>query len=111
MKIIENWQYRYIEKSLYNYDKLNTHLVTEKHMKQAIDNAMCFFKGTPHIIMIYEYYINMNSNIKKQTKTQYFKKICEDKVFTAVENGYVIRREIIYKIAMNCYALQLFNIK
>ena len=48
MRIIDNWQYRYIEKCLYNYHEIKeSNLATECKMVMAIEEALSFFKMYP----------------------------------------------------------------
>lgn len=111
MRIIDNWQYRYIEKCLYGYKGINgSKLDTEVRMKKAIDNALDFFHDTPHEIMIREFYFEADHHRKRLTNAGHYRWVCEELLHTEEPNGYVIRREIVYRIAMNCYALGLFQI-
>lgn len=111
MRIIENWQYRYIEKCLYTYKDISqSKLDTEIRMKQAIESALEFFKGTCHETMMKEFYFEANAYRKKLTNAGHYRWVCKELLYTEEPNGYVIRREIIYRIAMNCYALNLFQI-
>ena len=110
MKILENWQYKYIEKCLFNYNSLlNSNLETEKRMLAAINNAIKFFRGTLHKTMINEYYISVNKYKRKYSRAGHYKYVCLDLLHIEEPTGYVIRREIIYKIAMNCYYLGIFK--
>ncbi len=111
MRIIENWQYRYIEKCLYIYKDISqSKLDTEIRMKQAIDKALEFFKGTSHEIMMKEFYFEADHHRKRLTNAGHYRWVCEELLHTEEPNGYVIRREIVYRVAMNCYALNLFQI-
>ena len=111
MRIIDNWQYRYIEKCLFNYNQISeSKLDTEIRMKKAIDAAMDFFKDTCHATMLKEFYFEADQYRKTMSNAGHFQWICEKLLHTEEPNGYVIRREIIYKVAMNCYALNLFQI-
>lgn len=111
MRIIDNWQYRYIEKCLYNYHEIKeSNLATECKMVMAIEEALEFFQDVPHKGMIEQFYFEADAHRKKLTNAGHFRWVCEDVLHTEEPNGYVIRREIIYRIAMNCYALGLFQI-
>ena len=111
MRIIDNWQYRYIEKCLYTYpDMKDSKLDTEMKMIKAIESALEFFKGTNHEIMMRSFYFEANKHRKTLTNAGHYRWVCEELLHTEEPNGYVIRREIIYRIAMNCYALNLFQI-
>lgn len=110
MRIIEAWQYRYIEKCLYDFNTLcKSNLDTEVLMCQAIGEAINFFKDTGHGIMMEEFYFAADKHRKKLTHAAHFIWVCEDLLYTEKPNGYVIRREIIYRVAMNCYALGIFG--
>lgn len=112
MRIIDNWQYRYIEKCLYTYHEIrDSKLDTEMRMKQAIDNALDFFKGTCHETMMRSFYFEADKHRKTLTNAGHYRWVCEELVQTEEPNGYVIRREIVYRVAMNCYALNLFQLK
>lgn len=112
MRIIDNWQYRYIEKCLYNYNDIEkSELETERKMKIAIDNTLEFFKDNPHEIMMIKFYFKADKYRKEMSGKQHYKWICNNILFTRESNGFVIRREIIYRVAMNCYALGLFKME
>ena len=111
MRIITDWQYRYIERCLYSYEHLTqSELITEKLMVHAIDAAVDFFKGTAHEIMIKSFYFEAKKHRKHLTNAGHYRWVCEDLLHTEEPNGYVIRREIVYKIAMNCYSLGVFKL-
>ena len=112
MRIIDNWQYRYIEKCLYNYHEIKeSNLATESKMTMAIDKALEFFKGTCHETMMKEFYFKADHYRKRLSNAGHYRWVCEEILHMEEPNGYVIRREIIYRIAMHCYALGLFQIK
>lgn len=112
MRILENWQYKYIEKCLFNYKQLvNSTLETEKKMVLAINEARNYFKDTLHEAMMEEFYFNRNKYSKKYTVTGHFRYVCTELLCTEEPNGYVIRREIIYRIAMVCFELHIFKTK
>ena len=112
MRIIKDWQYRYIEKALYGYHELQSStLSTERLMVISIDNALQFFKGTAHEVMMKEFYFKANIYRKQLTNSGHFKHICDEFLHTEEPNGYVIRREIVYRVAMNCYAANLFKLE
>lgn len=111
MRIIRDWQYQYIEKCLYNYPALKeSELITEKAMLLAIDQAIEFFKGTYHEIMIREFYFStIEQQQRFRNRVLFHRWVCIEKIHTEYQNGFVIRREIIYRIAMNCYSLGIFS--
>lgn len=112
MRIIENWQYRYIEKCLFNYNQLVvSNLDTEFRMTKAINKALEFFKGSLHEKMIHSFYFEADLHRKRFTKAGHYRWVCSSVLHTEEPNGYVIRREIVYKIAMNCYALGVFKLE
>lgn len=112
MKIIEQWQYKYIEKCLYNFDKLKeSHLETEKKMVQAIEQALQFFKGTSHEIMVTEFYFRATHYRKKMTPKGHYRFVCTELIFTEEATGYIIRKDVVYKIAINCYAYGIFKLE
>lgn len=109
MRIVHDWQYRYIEKCLYQYNQLGE-LETEVKMRQAIDHARLFFAGTPPDLMITEYYFKAHTKKKHATLSSFYATVCHESLFIEQPSGYLIRREIIYRVAMNCYALGLFSL-
>ena len=111
MRILKDWQYQYIEKCLFNYRLLvNSELDTEKKMISSINEALEYFKGTSHETMIREFYFKRYQYVNRYaTVTSFHSYICEQKLCTEKPNGYVIRREIVYRIAMNCFQLGLFK--
>ncbi len=112
MRIIDNWQYRYIEKCLYTYPEIkDSKLDTEMRMIKAIESALEFFKDTPHVLMMEKFYFEADEHRKRLTNAGHYRWVCKEILHTEESNGYVIRREIIYRIAMHCYALGLFQIK
>lgn len=110
MRLINYDHYKYIEYSLYNYHALSNNLVTEMLMKQAIDNALTFFKGELHEIMIREFYFKRNESKKRFTNVGHYAHVCRELLGTEEANGYVIRREIVYRIAMECCSLGLIKL-
>ena len=112
MKILSNGQYKYIEACLFNYDNLfNSKDKTEQQMVKAINETINYFSGTSHEKMMREYYFNAKTYLKKYTKAGHYTHVCLDIIHTEEPNGYVIRREIVYRVAMMCYALGIFTIK
>lgn len=110
MRILENWQYKYIEKCLFNYKHLvNSQLETERKIVMAIKEALNYFNNTQHESMMRYFYFDRQKYASKYTVTGHFNWVCREKVCTEEPNGYVIRREIIYRIAMNCFQLGLFK--
>lgn len=111
MRILENWQYKFVEKSLFNYYTIKkSTLQTEKLMVKAIEEAKEWFKGTTHEAMMVEYYFNADKHRRNLTQAGHYTWVCENVLFLEEPSGYVIRREIVYRIAMNCYALGLFKL-
>lgn len=80
-------------------------------MVVAINEAVTFFKNTSHEIMLREYYFNAKKHLVKYTKAGHYTHVCLDLIHTEEPNGYVMRREIVYRVAMMCYALGVFRIK
>lgn len=112
MKILSNGQYKYIEACLFNYDQLSRSTdPAEQKIVKAINETISYFSGTSHEIMLREYYFNANTHLKKYTKAGHYTHICLDLIHTEEPNGYVIRREIVYRVAMMCYALGIFTVK
>ena len=110
LRLIDNWQYKYIEKSLFNFYKIaNSSLETEQLMVKAISKALKFFEGTSHEIMMREYYFNRDEYCKKHYKAKHYNHVCLELLYTEESNGFVIRREIVYRVAMMCYELGLFK--
>lgn len=111
MRILHNWQYRYIERCLYGYRGiLGSQLATEQIMVKAISLAEEFFKDTDYGVMLVEYYFNSDTHRKHLSAAGHYKYVCEDLLCMERSNGYVIRREIVYRVAMYCYGLGLFKV-
>lgn len=111
MRIIDNWQYKYVEKCLYNYYRLqDSTLDTEVKTKHAIDIAYEFFRGEMHQTLMEEFYFKADEYRKRLTNSGHHRYVCYNLLHTEEVNGYVLRREIIYRVAMNCYALGVFKI-
>jgi hypothetical protein len=115
VRILRSWQYKYIERCLYDYKRLNKQLDegtlvdTELKVLQAIEEAVDFFSDTLHEKMMKEYYFNADVYRDEMSNNEHYKWVCEVVIHTEQPNGYVIRREIVYRVAMNCYRLQLFS--
>ena len=112
MKILSNGQYKYVEACLFNYTPaLNSTNTTDANVFKAINETISYFKGTSHEIMMREYYFNAKTYLKKYTRAGHFTHVCLDLVHTEEPNGYVMRREIVYRVAMMFYALGIFTVK
>lgn len=115
MRILRAWQYKYIERCLYDYKRLQEQLDqgvlvdTELKVLQAIEDALDFFDGTLHEKMMREFYFNADFHREEMTNNEHYKWVCEVVLHTEQPNGYVVRREIVYRVAMNCFRLQLFS--
>lgn len=111
MIILENWQYRYVEKCLYSYNKIkDSELDTEKKIVSSIEAALEFFKDSPHEKMMREFYFKADKYRRKFTVSGHHNHVCLRYVYTEPANGFVIRREIIYKVAMYCYYNHIFKL-
>ena len=110
MRIITDWQYKLIEKALYNYETLDPTKHTDVLVKAAVDDALVFFKETSHETMIRRFYFLYNEFQDKFNKEKFFIDVYETYINVTSANAYLIRREIIYRIAMNCYALGIFKL-
>lgn len=111
MRLLEEWQYKYVENSLRNYYTLKES-TTETDIKvcQAIERALEFFIDTQHEMIIYEYYFNHKEYEKNYSPLWHHIKVFEDIAGRTASNGYVVRREVIYKVAMYLYALGVFKV-
>lgn len=110
MRLLEDWQHKYIEKCLFNYNKLvNSPDDTDKQMVSAIQAALRYFKDQPHEIMMHEYYFNRTKYLRLYSPTRHYRYVCTELVYITEPQGYVLRREIIYRIAMVCFELHLFK--
>ena len=108
MRLLHTWQYKYIESCLYGYSMLKDSMDTERSMKMAIDNTLSFFEGTSYGKIMTDFYFSYCTRTHKVKKSLYFRRVCID---LAIEEstGYAMRREIIYKVAMYCYQMQVYH--
>lgn len=115
MKLLKSWQYKYIEGCLYKFKELENQLSlgtlagNELKMLEAIQQSKEFFKDTLHEKMMQEYYFNANFYREEMTNNEHYSWVCKSILHMEQPNGYVIRREIVYRVAMFCYKLQLFS--
>ena len=110
MRLLEEWQYKFVENSLKNYYKLKTSTTeTDVNVCAAIERALEYFKDTQHETIMYEYYFNHLDYEKKYTPFGHHIKVFEDIVGRTTANGYFVRREIMYKVAMYLYANGVFK--
>lgn len=108
MQILTTWQYKYVEYCLYGYQTLKESIETEQCMKNAIDKTLSFFKGTLHEQLIVNFYFQYYAKKNKWKRSIFFRKICR-RLHIEEATGYVMRREIIYRVAMYCYQLQIYR--
>ena len=110
MRLLEEWQYKFVEDSLRDYERLKENK-TETSIKvcQAIERALAFFKDTHHEIVMYEFYFNHEKYEKKYTPLGHHIKVFEDIVGRTSANGFFVRREIVYKVAMYLYSNGVFK--
>lgn len=108
MKLLATWQYRYAECCLYGYQTLKDSIETEQRMKKAIDKTLFFFKGTLHEQFIVKFYFQYYAEKNKWKRSIFFRKTCKQ-LHIEEATGYVMRREIIYRVAMYCYQLQIYH--
>ena len=110
MRLLEEWQYKFVEDSLKNYYKLKKgNTETDKLVCQAIERAMDYFKDTQHEMIMREFYFNREQYEKKYTPYGHHLKVFEDIAGRTSANGYFVRREIMYKVAMYLYANGVFK--
>lgn len=111
MRIIESWQYRFIEKSLYDYEKISrSGKQTDILMSFAIELAFDFFEDTDHEIIMKEFYFKADEYRETMGKVEHLNYVCENILYLHNTQGHTFRQEIINKIAMNCYALGVFSL-
>jgi len=105
MRLLEEWQYRFVENSLRNYYSLKkSSTETDKKVCDAIERALQFFKDTQHELIMREFYFNHEEYEKRYTTFGHHIKVFEDIAGRTAANGYFVRREIMYKVAMYLYA-------
>jgi hypothetical protein len=111
MRLLEEWQYKYVENSLRNYYQLKKSTAeTDVKVCDAIEKALQFFVDTQHEMIMYEYYFNHEKYEKRYTPLGHHMKVFEDIAGRTSANGYVVRREIVYKVTMYLYANGIFNV-
>ena len=110
MRLLEEWQYIFVEDSLHNYYVLKeSQTETDQKVCQAIERALEFFKDTQHEMIIYEFYFNHEKYNKRFNIWGRHIKVFEDIAGRTTSNGYFVRREIIYKVAMYLYSNGVFK--
>lgn len=110
MRILEEWQYKFVENSLRHYYTLKQSTAeTDCKVCQAIERALEFFRDTQHETIMYEYYFNHLEYEKRYTAFGHHMKVFEDIAGRTSSNGYFVRREIIYKVAMYLYSNGVFK--
>lgn len=110
MRLLEEWQYKFVENSLQNYYALKESTAeTDRKVCEAIERALEFFKDTQHEMIMYEFYFNHLYYKKRYNILAYHIKLFEHVVGRTTANGYFVRREIIYKVAMYLYSNGVFK--
>lgn len=110
MRLLEEWQYKFVENCLQNYYKLKEeNTETSRKVCQAIERAMQYFKDTQHEMIMYELYFKHDNYEKRYTTFGHHIKVFEDIAGRTASNGYFVRREIMYKVAMYLYANGVFK--
>ena len=110
MRLLEEWQYKFVENCLKNYKVLReSNTETDKKVCQAIERALQFFKDTEHELIMHEFYFNNKNYEQRYTTIGHHIKVFEDIVGRTSSNGYFVRREIMYKVAMYLYANGVFK--
>lgn len=110
MRLLEEWQYKFVEDCLRDYYKLKgRNTETDIKVCMAIERALSFFKDTQHEIIMQEFYFNHEQYGDKYTLWGRHIKVFEDIAGRTSSNGYFVRREIIYKVAMYLYSVGVFK--
>lgn len=102
MRALSNAKYSFIEKSLFQYPDTST------DMKRVIEHTLQYFKGSSAEIMMREFYFKATK--RNRSLLGWHRKICMEKLFVTEPHGYVIRKEIVYHIAMVCYQEAILHI-
>jgi len=112
VRLLEEWQYKFVESSLRNYYKLKES-TTETDIKvcQAIERTLGFFRDTQHEMIMCEFYFDHEKYEKRYTPLGHHMKVFEDIAGRTTSNGYFVRREIMYKVAMYLYAYGVFKVE
>lgn len=112
MRLLEEWQYKFVENCLQNYYKLKEEdTETSRKVCEAIERALDFFKDTQHEMIMYELYFNHEKYKKRYTTFGVHLKVFEEIAGRTSANGYFIKREIMYKVAMYLYANGVFKLQ
>ena len=110
MRLLEEWQYKFVENSLRNYHTLKqSNTETDIKVCQAIERTLQYFKDTQHEFIMHEYYFNHENYEKRYTSFGHHIKVFEDLAGRTAANGYFVRREIMYKVAMYLYSNDVFK--
>lgn len=112
--VIEEWQKRYIESGLFSYHKImDSTLLGDKMMIDAIDKAEKFFDrqtegGDLKVAFIEEFYKKYPEYKGKRKKCVHHNVVCQS---LGIEQaaGYVIRNEIVLRVALVASTLGLIR--
>lgn len=94
--ILFSHEYKVIRQGLRKYKELNT----DNQMKKCIDEAMDFFKHSPIHLNIFNGALTV-----PEADTNLF---CKENNIS-IPGFYIYRREIIWRIAIVCYAMDIFS--
>jgi hypothetical protein len=108
--VIEKWIYTHIEEALFDYEKIKTSTKsTEIILTKAIEDTLVYYKGKLHETMMREYYFKATQRAKMYNRGKWHNQICFNLIMTDPSMGYVLRREIIYRVALVCASNNLYK--
>lgn len=103
--VIDDWQKKYIESGLFSYDCLkDSDLPGDRMIVRAIDKAEAFFEsqktgGDLQVEFIRRFYKKYSQHKNKMKKGMFHNIVCQD---LGIEQaaGYVVRNEIVLRVAL-----------
>lgn len=112
--VINEWQKKYIESGLFTYDRIkDSVLVGDQMMVKAIKMARRFFVeqgqgGELQVAFIDNFYKKYESRVPKIKKGVYHKIVCQELNIEQAA-GYVIRNEIVLRVALGAATIGLMK--
>ena len=110
MRLLTKNEYKQIENLLYEYGQNKDDKKYTECMKNAFKEIEEFFENSPpHLYFLHTYYFDRYKYKNRYpNNASLLKKICKD-LYIEQPTGYIIKRELIYKIAIIFYKNKVIN--